>query len=122
MKHTNYSKNKEKFKAAAKVYRLKNMHVALKRYQKAAISKVKRLKRFYELYTSKIGCYDCKETKFNQVCYEFDHVDNSIGSERKYKGVGIAAACSIKKFFNEVRKTQIVCANCHNIRTHKRRN
>lgn len=59
-------------------------------------------------------CTDCGGV-FPQCCMEFDHT-------RGVKKFGIAGrAYTLKQITEEIIKCDVVCANCHNIRTHKRR-
>jgi transposase len=63
-----------------------------------------------------IGCVDCKE-KYPHYVLEFDHLP-------QYEKLGIvtniARRYSWEKALEEVKKCDIVCANCHNIRTWNR--
>ena len=61
-------------------------------------------------------CMDCGITDWRVL--EFDHRD------RKQKRLNIADATkySIKTVQTEIEKCDVVCANCHNIRTIKQRN
>jgi hypothetical protein len=59
-------------------------------------------------------CMDCKQ-RFHPVCMDFDHV----------RGEKVASVCqlvnqgaSIEKVQAEIDKCELVCANCHRIRTH----
>jgi hypothetical protein len=77
----------------------------------------KRLSRLFHLYTKQKGCYDCGNKKLHKSQYEFDHIDGSTNKSRTVKSVaGIAGDYSLKTWFKEIRKTHIVCANCHNFR------
>lgn len=61
-------------------------------------------------------CADCR-TK-NIIVLEFDHVaekENNISSM-------VASACSISRIKKEIEKCEIVCRNCHALRTHQRGN
>jgi len=61
------------------------------------------------------GCSDCPET--NPIVLEFDHLRD--------KTHNISEMCrstySIEAIQQEIDKCEIVCANCHRIRTHNRR-
>jgi len=73
-------------------------------------------------------CHDCR-ARFPYYVMDFDHVRGT--HKRKHRrlkgglaGLGIAtmaATASWKTIRAEVEKCDIVCANCHKIRTHKRR-
>jgi hypothetical protein len=76
----------------------------------------KRNKDFVNRYKSFCKCVDCGES--NPIVLEFDHVD-------KNKTANIAdmvhQSYSISSIKEEIRKCEVVCCNCHRIRTHKRR-
>lgn len=76
--------------------------------------------RAFEYVTSlKEGkpCADCGQV-FPPVCMDFDHVRGV-----KYLSVGQMAACGygVGRLDDEIAKCELVCANCHRIRTHDRR-
>lgn len=58
-------------------------------------------------------CADCnlKVTYENSSVFDFDHIQ-----EKSYN-VSSMATMSDRKFFEEVDKCQLVCSNCHRIRT-----
>lgn len=63
-------------------------------------------------------CADCKNT-FPVICMDFDHlpefektIDLSLAKNRKW---------SKEKLLTEVSKCEVVCSNCHRIRTENRR-
>ena len=60
-------------------------------------------------------CVDCKEV-FNPCAMDFDHVRG-----RKFKSVSQMKGVSLSRIKAEIRKCEVVCANCHRIRTCKRR-
>jgi transposase len=72
-------------------------------------------KRLRELKEN-VGCVDCKEM-YPHYVLEFDHLP-------QYEKLGIvtniARRHSWEKALEEVKKCDIVCANCHNIRTWNR--
>lgn len=68
------------------------------------------------LYKEMMGCFDCKN-KFPHYVLEFDHkpeYDKIDVVYRVLRRLGPDAA------WNEVKKCDVVCANCHKIRTHTR--
>lgn len=59
-------------------------------------------------------CKDCGGT-FPPVCMDFDHLgDKSFEIAKHYARVGI------KRLEQEIAKCDLVCANCHRIRTFSR--
>ena len=62
-----------------------------------------------------VPCADCKQ-RFSPVCMDFDHV----------RGMKVAAISQIlahrwDRVLAEIAKCEIVCANCHRIRTLERK-
>lgn len=95
------------------------------RTQRAHVGRENSLERRINSYKLKKGCADCGYDKHPKALC-FDHIDQSEKSEdvsvylydykkrrqKKYK------APIRKAIFQEIRKCQILCANCHNIKTH----
>ena len=63
-------------------------------------------------YKLKKGCQDCGYKKHHSAL-EFDHVKGK-------KKINISFAKSINQAKKEIKKCEVVCANCHRIRTYKR--
>ena len=59
-------------------------------------------------------CLDCGNT-FPPECMDFDHV-----RDRKVSNVGSLRRNSWRVIFDEIAKCDLVCANCHRIRTKRR--
>ena len=64
----------------------------------------------------KFGCADCGY-KDHAAALHFDHRD----PKEKTGGVSTMAGSSLRKIKREMRKCDVVCANCHAIRTEKQR-
>jgi transcription elongation factor Elf1 len=60
------------------------------------------------------GCKDCGET--NHIVLDFDHLRDKKYNISRMVHDGFSWA-AIKK---EIAKCEVVCANCHRIRTHNR--
>jgi hypothetical protein len=60
-------------------------------------------------------CIDCKNS-FPSVCMDYDHVrgEKKFGISEKYDQVPLA------KLIEEISKCDVVCANCHRVRTANR--
>lgn len=92
--------------------------------KKKHIGYVKRLKlkvrEFVQEYKSKGKCADCglmgKNTPY---VLDFDH-RNGKADKKFMIGEWIKSTLSIEKIRLEMNKCDLVCANCHRIRTHKR--
>ena len=60
-----------------------------------------------------VPCLDCGG-KFDPCVMDFDHVDPS----EKEMNIGVLARrCDTKRLMQEISKCEIVCANCHRLRT-----
>ena len=87
--------------------------------RKAIVLRTKEIirKEFRALVDSSkdIPCADCGN-KFPSVCMDFDHRDG------KDKLINVSAMCGFPddKIILEINKCDVVCANCHRLRTHKR--
>ena len=65
----------------------------------------------------KAPCTDCHK-KFPTVCMDFDH----IGDDKILNvSAAIQQGWSFKRILLEIAKCELVCANCHRIRTASRR-
>lgn len=90
-----YYKNKEVHKKAARAKKLRNREYLHKLKDKP--------------------CSDCKN-KYPPHVMQFDHTDSN-----KVCNVSKLVSYSIKRIKEEAEKCDVVCANCHAERTHKRR-
>lgn len=61
------------------------------------------------------GCVDCGY-RAHAAALDFDHIDGST----KHFTVAKAVAWAPEKVWAEVEKCEVVCANCHRIRTNER--
>lgn len=59
-------------------------------------------------------CVDCGD-KYPLECMDFDHLRDKV------RDIGNMKTYSRKDLREEIAKCEVVCANCHRIRTHKRR-
>jgi hypothetical protein len=67
------------------------------------------------LYKS-TGCADCGEV-YPPYVMDFDHLEDT----EKVSNVASMAGWSLEKVEAEIAKCEVVCANCHRVRTHDRR-
>jgi len=72
------------------------------------------LKQRLKEIKEKAGCKDCGET--NHIVLDFDHLSNKKYNVSRMIHDGFSWA-AIKK---EISKCEVVCSNCHRIRTHDR--
>ncbi len=61
-------------------------------------------------------CYDCKET-FPPFVFDFDH---RVPEEKEF-GISTGMSISYNRQYAESLKCDMVCANCHRMRTHRQR-
>ena len=94
---------------AARAYREKNP-------DKAAISSANRRKMFLGLLIQAKGgpCKDCGGV-FHHSAMDFDHVRG-----KKSFQVSDACAHTIAALYEEIAKCDLVCSNCHRVRTYTR--
>jgi hypothetical protein len=64
-----------------------------------------------------VPCADCGGT-FAQCCMDFDHRD---ASEKGSRVPALVGRAGIRRILAEAAKCDIVCANCHRVRTFERR-
>ena len=62
-----------------------------------------------------VPCHDCGQT-FPAYVMEFDHARGT-----KVDNVARMVASSLARLRAELAKCDVVCANCHRVRTHQRR-
>lgn len=63
-----------------------------------------------------VPCADCKNT-FHPICMDFDHKEDKTIEVSKAAANGL----SQERLLAEIKKCDIVCSNCHRIRTELRR-
>lgn len=64
-------------------------------------------------YKERMGCQDCGE-KYPHYILEFDHVSGSRKIDNVYR---VLKKYGEEKAWQEVKKCDVVCANCHKQRT-----
>ncbi len=68
-------------------------------------------------YKQEQGCYDCDIIDWRVL--EFDHVpERCVGTVNRALGEGNMSRADM---WVELQKCDVVCANCHSLRTHARR-
>ncbi len=73
-----------------------------------------KVREFLADYKMKTGCVDCGY-KEHQAALDFDHIE-----ERGEKSFNLAESKSIDSAIKEIEKCEVVCSNCHRIRTYRR--
>lgn len=123
--HQHYLKNRERITAQNKAYRLAHIQKfrAYRRehYQrnKAAIvvREAERLRYNRDLIDTfkDVPCADCGH-RFPSYVMDFDHVRGA-----KRKAIGQMLTANPDAIIEEILKCEVVCSNCHRIRTHVRK-
>ena len=76
-----------------------------------------KIMEYVQEYKESAGCADCRE-KYPYYMLDLDHIrDKEFGINRFRSHTS-----SLEKVKEEMAKCEVVCANCHRIRTHNRRN
>lgn len=86
-------------------------------YAKKSSPKLKKLRRDFIWNLKRRPCMDCGQ-RFHPTVMEFDHLPGSVKTNA-------VSAMAVKKskltaIVSEIEKCDLVCANCHRIRTAKR--
>ena len=103
---TRYSYNENTGHCSPKYQCRKLSNAIIKRNSKKKLEYMKRYKLF-------VGCAFCGYKK-HYAALEFDHInpDTKLGTiSQAYRGWGM------KKIKDEIRKCQVLCANCHRVKT-----
>lgn len=107
-------KNREDQQAYGKQHYLDNKEEYQKR-SKISNLKARQRNQEYVKELKKKPCTDCGGI-FPPECMDFDHLDNKIDSVARLQRQSV----SLKRIQEEIDKCELVCANCHRIRTRKR--
>lgn len=99
-KYKEYYKNSDKEKAR------------LRKNSKLNRKKIQEIVR----QAKKLPCSDC-EIEYPYYVMDFDHLEDKVFDI----GTAVARAYSIIRIQEEIAKCEVVCSNCHRIRTHNRR-
>jgi len=103
-----YAKNRSKRYASCRRWRLKN-RARNEQYMRAARAK----RRAFVAELKNRPCTDCGH-KFPSCAMDFDHV-------RGEKSFQISSCRNAEVTLREAEKCEVVCANCHRVRTQHRR-
>lgn len=84
------------------------------RERKYSLERSRRRRQVLDLVKTTAGCADCGYNE-NPVAMQFDHVNGS-----KVAAVGKMVTYSWSRIWEEIMKCDVVCSNCHDIRTDQR--
>jgi hypothetical protein len=109
-------KSKEDAKAYAAKHYQENKELYAERARKSRRRLRVRNQEFIRKYKESNPCVDCKQY-FHYSQMDFDH----IGAKTKNVSRFTNTSHSIKAIESEIKECELVCANCHRLRTWKRR-
>ena len=74
-------------------------------------------------YKCMVGCATCGVKGLHPVQYDFDHVDPLSKRNRKIKSNtrAIEPSWSLTRIKEEIRLCQVLCKNCHALKTYQER-
>lgn len=93
----------------------KAWHLRNKLSENARINNIKKAKRLYVAKVKDRPCMDCG-AKYPFYVMDMDHREG----EKKVMGIAAMLTRSWEVIKAELEKCDVVCANCHRIRTYKR--
>jgi len=105
--------NRYNSETRAKWYKDKALNIEWKeKINRQCNLRYKKIQEFLRSYKLSKGCVDCGYDK-HHAALEFDHVEG-------VKEFNVCNAKSIKQAKGEIKKCEVVCSNCHKIRTFER--
>ena len=108
------NEKKEERKKRLRIYRLKYRNKNKKYYADYQKKNLAERRALIDALKSK-PCMDCGGS-FQPVCMDFDHRQGTA----KVDGVSKLILCSLERLQEEIAKCDLVCSNCHRIRTKNR--
>lgn len=84
-------------------------------YTKKRAKRRKQIRLWIQSFKKGKPCLDCGEI-FPVVCMDFDHIDDNKDFNISSDGL----SKSKKAILEEIKKCEIVCSNCHRLRTYNR--
>lgn len=107
-------KNPGDIKAARRRHYEKYRERSIRESSIRTIAQRKKLKEYVNSIKVAAGCTDCRKT-FPPYVLDFDHVR---GAKISNIAGMVTNGVSIARIDREIAKCEVVCANCHRIRTH----
>ena len=111
-----YAKYPERVKASGERYRAANLVLVRTRQRSHHRRRVAEWRAFADALKLAVGCADCGYNAHAEAL-DFDHRPGEVKSFNVSKGYQYAEAIALA----EVAKCEVVCANCHRVRTAQRR-
>lgn len=107
-------KDKEDERRYQRDWYQRNKEATKRRTKESNRRYAERNRQFIKEYKESRPCLDCGGF-FPAVAMDFDHL-----ADKKYE-LSNMQTLSIEALLLEIEKCELVCANCHRVRTHKRR-
>lgn len=86
-------------------------------YREATRHQREKIKKLINKIKEQTPCVDCNK-KYPYYVMDFDHKDRSL---KENKISTMVNECSLERVLQEVKKCDVVCSNCHRIRTYVRK-
>lgn len=106
---------REKHKERIKLIRKKSFDLNREHFYNLLKQRRVKITNLINRYKLFIGCIKCGYKKHAQALH-LDHINRS----KKIKHLGhLKGSSNIKKIKDEIRKCQVLCANCHSVKTYQ---
>ncbi len=115
-KNKKLGKRRKICKPCWSVYHKQHYEANKQRYLEKAVRRKRALQAEVWAYKESHSCKDCDESYAHYVM-DFDHVRG----EKIENVSAMARMGSTQKVWDEIKKCELVCSNCHRERTHQRR-
>lgn len=112
--HKKGSGTRDRCKACSKLYHQEHYRLNKQKYIEAALATRKAIRQFVD-EAKKGPCVDCKRS-FPPYVMDFDH----IADDKVMNISQLVLWGSLRRVKDEIAKCELVCSNCHRIRTHNR--
>ncbi|RTK95005.1 hypothetical protein EKI60_00940 [Candidatus Saccharibacteria bacterium] len=103
-------KDIEKQRAAIR----KHYYANREKYIQKALKRKKGIRKWLNDYKESSACVDCK-TFYPYYVMDFDHIADKSSNVSQ-----LINTCSMRQIKAEIARCELVCSNCHRIRTFKR--
>lgn len=108
-----FAENPEKFLKQGRDYRTAHSDELRQYWNTYRRERVANNKHFLNEFKEATPCTDCGN-KYPAVCMDFDHVPER---GKKFKDISKIAHWGLDRLMDEIAKCDLVCSNCHRVRT-----
>lgn len=88
--------------------------------KETVLDKVKIKRRMYRRIISELKMFPCMDCGVSYPSYVMDF-DHRPGVDKKFVMADLNKVSSVSKLLEEIDKCDVVCSNCHRVRTHIRK-